>query len=132
MTARERSGDYAVFKTLGFRPWFMFTLISGESVAIAMIGGILGAALNNPGSQTVSRSDEIVPSCVRSCPFHLDPDTGSFTSRGIGRGTSASLAHEQNEHFRRTQAYWMKVMDKLPRRKVVARTNSEIEGSMTQ
>lgn len=49
MTARERSSEYAVFKTLGFRPWFLFTLIAGESVAIAMIGGILGAVLTLPG-----------------------------------------------------------------------------------
>jgi putative ABC transport system permease protein len=51
MTARERSGEYAVFKTLGFRPWFLFLLISGESVAIAMIGGILGAVLTIPGGK---------------------------------------------------------------------------------
>jgi putative ABC transport system permease protein len=51
MTARERSAEYAVFKTLGFRPWFLFTLIAGESVAIAMIGGVLGAILTLPGGK---------------------------------------------------------------------------------
>ncbi len=51
MTARERSSEYAVFKTLGFGPWFIFLLISGESVAIAMLGGIAGAVLTFPGGR---------------------------------------------------------------------------------
>jgi putative ABC transport system permease protein len=50
MTVRERSAEYAVLKTLGFRPWSLFILISGESVLIAMIGGILGASLTFPGA----------------------------------------------------------------------------------
>jgi putative ABC transport system permease protein len=51
MTARERSSEYAVLKTLGFPPWFLFLLISGESVAIALLGGIAGAALSFPGAR---------------------------------------------------------------------------------
>ncbi len=51
MTARERSSEYAVLKTLGFPPWFLFLLISGESVAIALLGGIAGAALSFPGAK---------------------------------------------------------------------------------
>ena len=51
MTARERSSEYAVLKTLGFGPGALFSLISGESVAIAMIGGILGALLSFPGGR---------------------------------------------------------------------------------
>ena len=51
MTARERSSEYAVLKTLGFRPRFLFLLISAESVAIAMLGGIAGAALTFPGGR---------------------------------------------------------------------------------
>jgi putative ABC transport system permease protein len=50
MTVRERSSEYAVLKTLGFRPWSLFILISGESVLIAVIGGILGAFLTFPGA----------------------------------------------------------------------------------
>jgi putative ABC transport system permease protein len=50
MTVRERSSEYAVLKTLGFRPWSLFVLISGESVLIAMIGGILGGLLTFPGA----------------------------------------------------------------------------------
>jgi putative ABC transport system permease protein len=55
MTARERSGEYAVLKTLGFRPWFLFLLISGESVAIAMIGGVLAATLTIPAAELFHR-----------------------------------------------------------------------------
>lgn len=51
MTARERSSEYAVLKTLGFGPWFIFALIAGESVAIALIGGAGGALLTIPGGK---------------------------------------------------------------------------------
>jgi len=50
MTARERSAEYAVLKTLGFGPRALFFLIAGESLAIGLIGGILGAMLTYPGS----------------------------------------------------------------------------------
>ncbi len=49
MTARERSAEYAVLKTLGFSPMFIFGLICGESISLALMGGILGAALAFPG-----------------------------------------------------------------------------------
>jgi putative ABC transport system permease protein len=42
MTARERQEEYAVLKTLGFRGRHLVTLIAGESVAIALMGGIVG------------------------------------------------------------------------------------------
>jgi putative ABC transport system permease protein len=49
MTARERSSEYAVLKTLGFGPLFIFTLICGESLVMALMGGVLGAVLSFPG-----------------------------------------------------------------------------------
>ncbi|MGB9616078.1 MAG: ABC transporter permease [Desulfomonilaceae bacterium] len=48
MTARERSAEYAVFKTLGFGPLFLFAIIAGESISLAVMGGILGAVLTIP------------------------------------------------------------------------------------
>ncbi len=48
MTARDRMSEYAVLKTLGFGNGFLFVLIAGESVAIAMFGGIVGMALSFP------------------------------------------------------------------------------------
>ena len=43
MSVRERTGEVAVLKTLGFRQRSILYLLVGESVAIAMLGGILGA-----------------------------------------------------------------------------------------
>ena len=42
MTARERHEEYAVLKTLGFQGHHLVTLIAGESVTIALIGGLVG------------------------------------------------------------------------------------------
>jgi putative ABC transport system permease protein len=43
MSVRERTGEVAVLKTLGFRQRSILYLLVGESVAIALLGGILGA-----------------------------------------------------------------------------------------
>ncbi len=48
MTARERVSEYAVLKTLGFRPHHIVSLIFGESVTIAILGGLLGLAITLP------------------------------------------------------------------------------------
>jgi len=45
MTARERIGEYAVLKTLGFKPSHISSLIFGESLTIALFGGLLGLGL---------------------------------------------------------------------------------------
>lgn len=42
MTARERMAEYAVLKTLGFRPFHLVGLIGGESLFIAMAGFAVG------------------------------------------------------------------------------------------
>ena len=48
MTARERLGEYATLKALGFSPVYVAALILGESVAIAAIGAGIGIALTFP------------------------------------------------------------------------------------
>lgn len=48
MTARERIGEYAVMKTLGFGTGRIVGLIFGESICIACLGGALGIALTFP------------------------------------------------------------------------------------
>ncbi len=48
MTARERIREYAVLKTLGFTSKHLIILIFGESLSIAILGGILGLALTFP------------------------------------------------------------------------------------
>jgi len=48
MAARERTREYAVLKTLGFSAFHIVGLILGESMVIAMIGGISGITLTYP------------------------------------------------------------------------------------
>lgn len=46
MGARERVNEFALLKTLGFRPFHIFGLLFGESLAIAIIGGLVGVVLS--------------------------------------------------------------------------------------
>jgi putative ABC transport system permease protein len=48
MTARERLAEYATLKALGFPPGFVVRLLFGESLFIAMAGGLLGVLLTVP------------------------------------------------------------------------------------
>ncbi len=48
MTARERLAEYATLKALGFGPGFVVRLLFGESLLIALAGGLLGLALTWP------------------------------------------------------------------------------------
>jgi putative ABC transport system permease protein len=48
MSARERTREYAVFKTLGFSAGHLVGLILGESFLIAALGAGLGVALTYP------------------------------------------------------------------------------------
>jgi putative ABC transport system permease protein len=63
MTARERYGEYATFKALGFANGFVALLIFAESIGIALLGGALGIALTFPAAQAfVSTVGSILPS----------------------------------------------------------------------
>lgn len=48
MTARERTSEYATLKALGFSPQFVAMLITGESLLLAVIGGLAGMLLTFP------------------------------------------------------------------------------------
>jgi len=48
MSARERTKEYAVLKTLGFSAKHLVGLISGESMVISFLGGGLGLLLTYP------------------------------------------------------------------------------------
>jgi putative ABC transport system permease protein len=54
MTARERVSEYAVMKTLGFRPIHILGLIFGESLVIAGVGGLLGILITFPINNLLS------------------------------------------------------------------------------
>jgi putative ABC transport system permease protein len=48
MNARERLGEYAALKTMGFKARHLAGLILGESMVLALVGGLLGLALTFP------------------------------------------------------------------------------------
>jgi putative ABC transport system permease protein len=48
MNARERLGEYAALKTMGFKSHHLAGLIMGESVLLSLVGGLLGLALSFP------------------------------------------------------------------------------------
>ena len=50
MTTRERYGEYATLKALGFSGAFVATLIFAESLGIALAGGLIGIALTFPAA----------------------------------------------------------------------------------
>ena len=61
MSARERVGEYATLKTLGFGPEFLALLIVGESLLISAIGGGLGIALTAPAAAVFKQAAGIFP-----------------------------------------------------------------------
>ncbi|HLX28431.1 MAG TPA: ABC transporter permease [Casimicrobiaceae bacterium] len=56
MTARERYGEYATFKAIGFSNGFVAMLIFAESVGIAVLGGLLGIAATFPLASTFAHT----------------------------------------------------------------------------
>lgn len=58
MSARERTREYAVLKTLGFSGWHLTGLIFGESMLISCLGGGVGLLLTFP---IVSGFEQAIP-----------------------------------------------------------------------
>ncbi|MDQ1270027.1 MAG: putative transport system permease protein [Thermodesulfobacteriota bacterium] len=56
MTTRERIGEYAIYKTLGFGAFYIWGLIWGESLVITLSGGLLGMVLTYPVSRVFSNA----------------------------------------------------------------------------
>ena len=86
MTVRERHHEYGILKTLGFRAPHLGVLIFGESVCLALFGGILGVALLYPASKgfglfLTSGFGGLFP--VFKLPAHL-PLVAVLLSMGIG------------------------------------------------
>ncbi len=55
MTTRERTGDYAIMKTLGFGAKEITLLIFGEALVLTMTGCLLGMALTFPAANVFAR-----------------------------------------------------------------------------
>ena len=58
MTARERIGEYAVLKTLGFGGWRIAGLIVGESLVITCSGCLVGILLSFPTANAFGKALE--------------------------------------------------------------------------
>jgi len=50
MAARERTREYATLRSLGFSAGFINALIFGESMALSLLGGVIGIALSFPAA----------------------------------------------------------------------------------
>jgi putative ABC transport system permease protein len=75
MTARERMPEYAVLKTLGFGNRFLFLLISGESITLALVGGLLGMILAFPVAHIFAKEmSTLLP------VFHIQLETLLFAT----------------------------------------------------
>lgn len=55
MTTRERTGEYAILKTLGFGGGHITALIFGESLVITHLGCLLGMILTFPATKIISQ-----------------------------------------------------------------------------
>ena len=70
MTARERIGEYAIYKTLGFGWFHIAGLIFGESILVTMSGAFLGILLTYPAADIFSKAlSAYFP------VFNVEPDT---------------------------------------------------------
>jgi putative ABC transport system permease protein len=88
MAARERTHEYAVLKTLGFSGTYIFILIAGESLALSVIGSVMGIAFTFPA---VEWFQETMPKGWFPV-FYVEPQTVLLGClAGLLVGFSASL-----------------------------------------
>ena len=70
MTARERIAEYATMKVLGFRGIHIAATVFGESLFVAVAGGLLGIVLTFPAASWIETTlSQFFP------VFHLSPAT---------------------------------------------------------
>jgi putative ABC transport system permease protein len=70
MTARERTSEYATLKALGFSPRFVAGLVVGESMLLAVLGGLAGLLATYPAAWAFQASTGNL-----SRHFAVSPDT---------------------------------------------------------
>ena len=89
MSARERTREYAVMKTIGFSGSHLIGLIMGESLVISIIGGALGLTLTFPLIQGL---EKVIPKGFFPV-FEIEPITivlASIAALSIGILSSLS------------------------------------------
>ena len=87
MTARERITEIAVLRTLGFQRSTILSLILGESLVIALFGGLLGVALFAVVEPGMKRGMSMGPMAAMAGTFQLYPSVlalGFFVAVGVG------------------------------------------------
>jgi putative ABC transport system permease protein len=88
MSARERTHEYAVLKSLGFTGRHIFLLIAGESLLLSLLGSVVGMAVTFPA---VDGFQHALPKGWFPV-FYIEPETivvGSIA--GLLVGLAASL-----------------------------------------
>ena len=83
MAARERMREYATLKALGFGDPFVFMLILGESLSIALAGGILGIVLTFPLARAFFSATRDLFLVFQVTPFTLAQQLGSALLIGL-------------------------------------------------
>jgi putative ABC transport system permease protein len=83
MSARERLPEYAVLKTMGFGPRHLAGIILGESMLLALMGGLIGLALTFPAVQIFKTS--------LGQYFRVFPLTNLTLALGIGTALAVGL-----------------------------------------
>ena len=83
MTVRERTGEYATLKALGFSPWFVAGLIAAESVLLALIGGLVGALLTFPVANAFGASMGTLFPVFQVAPLTTAVQLGLATVVGV-------------------------------------------------
>jgi putative ABC transport system permease protein len=70
MSVRERMGEFAVFKTLGFGSGYLAALILGESLLLTAVGGSIGIGATFPAAAAFGEAvGQFFP------VFHIAPET---------------------------------------------------------
>ena len=86
MTARERIAEYATFKTLGFDARHIALTVFGESLLIALAGGVLGLLLTYPAAAEIGRRlAQFIP-VFRVPPETIWLDLAAATAVGLVAG----------------------------------------------
>lgn len=73
MAVRERTGEYAVLRALGFRSSHLTALVTGEALLIALLGSALGITLTIPGAHLYGA---VVSDTLGNFFQHLDVSPG--------------------------------------------------------
>ena len=92
MTARERITEIAVFRTLGFQKSTILALVLGESVLIAIAGGVFGILLFVAAEPSLKRQLMLTPMSSIAATIRVYPEVLTLAfALAVGIGVLAGL-----------------------------------------